>query len=331
MPALLDVRGLQVDFEADTGPVRVLNGMDLTVEAGQSVGVVGESGSGKTVLLRTILGLLQDQWRVGAGAVTFDGQDLRAKTETQMNAIRGAEIALTTPEPRKHLNPLLRIGEQIVNVLRAHKRIDRRAARDMAVHLLRTVGIPAPEERVFSYPHEMSGGMGQRVIIAMALAHSPRLLLADEPTAGLDVTISRQILDLMSTLIRDTGSSLLLVSRDLGVVAHYCQTIAVVYAGQVVETAPVAAFFENPAHPYSRRLLRVATAAHETTPLAGAPAVRERAGALDHMCSFAPRCPIALPTCRQATVPLLRTIGPNRAARCIRAAEILSGTVNPWP
>ena len=204
MPALLDVRGLQVDFEADTGPVRVLNGMDLTVEAGQSVGVVGESGSGKTVLLRTILGLLQDQWRVGAGAVTFDGQDLRAKTETQMNAIRGAEIALTTPEPRKHLNPLLRIGEQIVNVLRAHERIDRRAARDKAVQLLRAVGIPAPEERVFSYPHEMSGGMCQRVIIAMALAHSPRLLLADEPTAGLDVTISRQILDLMSSLIRDT-------------------------------------------------------------------------------------------------------------------------------
>jgi peptide/nickel transport system ATP-binding protein len=170
MPALLDVRGLQVDFEADTGPVRVLNGMDLTVEAGQSVGVVGESGSGKTVLLRTILGLLQDPWRVGAGAVTFDGQDLRTKTETQMNAIRGAEIALTTPEPRKHLNPLLRIGEQIVNVLRAHERIDRRAARGKAVELLRAVGIPAPEERVFSYPHEMSGGMCQRVIIAMALA-----------------------------------------------------------------------------------------------------------------------------------------------------------------
>jgi oligopeptide/dipeptide ABC transporter ATP-binding protein len=267
----------------------------------------------------------------GAGAVTFDGQDLRAKTETQLNAIRGAEIALTTPEPRKHLNPLLRIGEQIVNVLRAHKRIDRRAARDMAVHLLRTVGIPAPEERVFSYPHEMSGGMCQRVIIAMALAHSPRLLLADEPTAGLDVTISRQILDLMSSLIRDSGSSLLLVSRDLGVVAHYCQTIAVVYAGQVVETAPVAVFFENPAHPYSRRLLRVATAAHKTTPLAGGPAVRERTAGSDHMCSFAPRCPIALPTCRQATVPLLRTIGPNRAARCIRAPEIMSGTVNRWP
>jgi oligopeptide/dipeptide ABC transporter ATP-binding protein len=329
--ALLDVRGLQVDFEADTGPVRVLNGMDLTVEAGQSVGVVGESGSGKTVLLRAILGLLQDQWRVGAGAVTFDGQDLRAKTETQMNAIRGAEIALTTPEPRKHLNPLLRIGEQIVNVLRAHGRIDRRVARDKAVELLRAVGIPAPEERVFSYPHEMSGGMCQRVIIAMALAHSPRLLLADEPTAGLDVTISRQILDLMSSLIRDTGSSLLLVSRDLGVVAHYCQTIAVVYAGQVVETAPVAAFFEKPAHPYSRRLLRVATAAHETVPLAGGPAVRERTGTSDQMCSFAPRCPIALPTCRQAPAPLLGNIGTNRAARCIRAAEILSDAVNPWP
>jgi oligopeptide/dipeptide ABC transporter ATP-binding protein len=330
MMALLDIRGLRVDFAADAGPVHVLNGMDLTLEAGQSLGIVGESGSGKTVLLRAILGLLEDPWRVGAGTVMFDGQDLRAKTEAQLNSIRGVEIALTTPEPRKHLNPLLRVGEQIVNVLRAHRRIDRRSARDRAVDLLRAVGIPAPQERLFSYPHEMSGGMCQRVIIAMALAHSPRLLLADEPTAGLDVTISRQILDLMRDLIRDSGSSLLLVSRDLGVVAHYCRSIAVVYAGQVLETAPVADFFDSPIHPYSRRLLRVATAAQGTGSLSGGTAVGGRVAVGAGACSFAPRCPIALSVCRQGE-PALASIGPERTVRCVRAGEILSGAVDPWP
>jgi oligopeptide/dipeptide ABC transporter ATP-binding protein len=330
MAALLDIHGLHVDFAADAGPIHVLNGMDLTLEAGQSLGVVGESGSGKTVLLRAILGLLEDPWRVAAGTVMFDGQDLRAKTEGQLNAIRGVDIALTTPEPRKHLNPLLRVGEQIVNVLRAHKRIDRHAARDKAVDLLRAVGIPAPEERLLSYPHEMSGGMCQRVIIAMALAHSPRLLLADEPTAGLDVTISRQILDLMRDLIRDSGSSLLLVSRDLGVVAHYCQIIAVVYAGRVLETARVPNFFENPIHPYSRRLLRVATAAQGTAPLSGGTAVGGRLTAGAGACSFAPRCPIALSVCRQGEPPLT-SVGTDRSVRCLRAGEILSGAIDPWP
>ncbi len=330
MAPLLDVRGLYVDFAADAGRVPVLNGMDLTVETGQSLGVVGESGSGKTVLLRAILGLLDEPWRVGAGMVMFEGQDLRTRTEAQLNAIRGIEIALTTPEPRKHLNPLLRVGEQIVNVLIAHSRVDRPAARARAVDLLRAVGIPAPEERIFSYPHEMSGGMCQRVIIAMALAHSPRLLLADEPTAGLDVTISRQILDLMRDLIRDSGSSLLLVSRDLGVVAHYCRTIAVVYAGQVLETGPVADFFENPIHPYSRRLLRVAAAAQEAAPLSGGAGSATRIAAEQDACAFVSRCPIALPAC-WAGRPAMVSAAPGRAARCIRAGEILSGAVDPWP
>jgi oligopeptide/dipeptide ABC transporter ATP-binding protein len=321
MTPLLEVRGLDVQFAADAGRVGVLNGIDLVIEPGESVGVVGESGAGKTVLLRAILGLLQPPWHVERGAVVFQGEDLRQKTEAELSARRGRDIALTTPEPRKHLNPLLRVGDQIVHVLRAHRRMDRRAARARAVELLRAVGIPAPEQRVRSYPHEMSGGMCQRVIIAMALAHEPKLLLADEPTAGLDVTISRQILDLMHDLIQRTGSSMLLVSRDLGVVAHYCRKIAVVYAGQVVEIADVETFFADAIHPYSRNLLRAATAAHGAASRAAASTVGARPATRRQACSFAARCPIVLPSCRESPPPLT-SIGAGRGVRCFRGREI---------
>jgi oligopeptide/dipeptide ABC transporter ATP-binding protein len=328
MPPLLEIRGLEVQFGADAGLVPVLNGIDLAVAPGESVGVVGESGSGKTVLLRAILGLLQPPWVVGQGAVMFQGEDLRQKSEAELSAKRGRDIALTTPEPRKHLNPLLRIGDQIVNVLRAHQRIDRRAARQRAVELLRSVGIPAPELRVRAYPHEMSGGMCQRVIIAMALAHEPKLLLADEPTAGLDVTISRQILDLMHELIQRGGSSMLLVSRDLGVVAHYCRKIAVVYAGQVVEIADVETFFTDAVHPYSRKLLRAAAAAHGASSRGAASAVGRRALSYRHSCSFAARCPVVLPSCYESP-PELAAVGPDHTVRCFRRAEITERALTP--
>jgi oligopeptide/dipeptide ABC transporter ATP-binding protein len=325
MATLLDVRGLHAEFAASTGRIRVLNGMDIAVATGEALGVVGESGSGKTVLLRAILGLLRSPWSVGPGEVLFDGQDLMRKTEAELNMLRGRDIALTTPEPRKHLNPLLRVGDQIVNVLKAHRRITRRAARDRAIELLRAVGIPAPEARFASYPHEMSGGMCQRVIIAMALAHAPKLLLADEPTAGLDVTISRQILDLMHSLIQDASSSLLLVSRDLGVVAHYCQRIAVVYAGQVVEVADVGTFFGRAVHPYSRHLLLAATATQDS---ARRPTtVGERSVASDRGCSFAPRCAFALIQCQEERPPL-KTVGNGHAVRCLRSGDIIAGTAD---
>ena len=276
----------------------VLNGVDVTLEAGETLGIVGESGSGKTILVRALLGLLRPPWRTDVGRVLFDGQDLLAKSEDELRALRGRVIALTTPEPRKHLNPLLRIGEQIVNVIQAHSAVSRRAAYARAEELLGAVGIPDPKRRLSSYPHEMSGGMCQRVIIAMALAHSTRLLLADEPTAGLDVTISRQILDLMLDLVRDFDTALILVSRDLGVVAHYCERVAVMYAGQIVETASVPSFFTGAAHPYSRHLIRAAAAARDTS-LVEAMIVRESsARAPDAGCAYAVRCPVALARCR---------------------------------
>jgi oligopeptide/dipeptide ABC transporter ATP-binding protein len=322
---MLEVRDLHVSFLAGTGPVRVLNGAGLSLRAGESLGIVGESGSGKTVLVRTILGLLQPPWHVLNGSVIFNGEDLLKKTEDELRLIRGKAIALTSPEPRKHLNPLLRVGDQIANVLQAHRTMARKEALERAVELLKAVGIPAPHLMVRFYPHELSGGMCQRVIIAMALAHSPKLILADEPTAGLDVTISRQILDLMHDLVRDFNSSLILVSRDLGVVAHYCQRVAVIYAGQVVETAGVADFYAGAAHPYSRHLLRAAAAARDER-RGAAIGLGQRVVFPDRGCAFASRCPIALPLCREEG-PALEPVAQDHLVRCLRRAEVLRGEI----
>jgi peptide/nickel transport system ATP-binding protein len=323
--ALLEVRDLHVEYLRDGDPVRVLNGTDLTIYRGESVGVVGESGVGKTVLVRVILGLLPPPWRVTRGSVLYQGDDLLKRGEKELRAIRGREIALTTHEPRKHLNPVATIGEQIANVIQAHDALRNHEARRRAVALLRMVGIPDPEVRQGAYPHELSGGMCQRVIIAMALAHSPKLLMADEPTAGLDVTISLQVLDLMQSLVTNARSSLLLVSRDLGVVAHYCQRVAVMYRGRIVETADVPTFFARATHPYSRRLLRAAAAARDdrrgsTTP-AGPRAATAGAG-----CPYAPRCPLEIDRCR-AEAPALEPLSPGHHVRCFRKAEIAAGQV----
>jgi len=320
---LLEVKDLRVSFLADAGPVRVLNGTSLSLGSGESLGVVGESGSGKTVLVRTILGLLQPPWQVLEGSVIFNGEDLLKKREEELRHIRGKEIAITSPEPRKHINPLLRVGDQIANVLQAHRDVPRKEAMERAVGLLTAVGLPAPDQMARFYPHELSGGMCQRVIIAMALAHSPKLILADEPTAGLDVTIARQILDLMYDLVRDVNSSLILVSRDLGVVAHYCQRVAVIYAGQVVESARVADFYTGAAHPYSRHLLRAAAAARDER-RGAAIRLGQRVVFPDRGCAFASRCPIALPPCKEEA-PALEPVAEDHLARCLRRAEVLRG------
>jgi oligopeptide/dipeptide ABC transporter ATP-binding protein len=325
---LLEIQDLSVVYHGETGVVPVLNGVDLTLEAGETLGVVGESGSGKTILIKTVLGLLRPPWRIASGRVLLDGEDLLQKSEEELRSLRGRVMASTTPEPRKHLNPLLRIGDQIVNVIRAHSDASRRDALARAEQLLTSVGIPDPRRRLAAYPHELSGGMCQRVIIAMALAHSTKLLLADEPTAGLDVTISRQILDLMHDLVRDFRTSLILVSRDLGVVAHYCERVAVMFAGRVVESADTLVFFKGAAHPYSRHLIRAAAAARDAAHVGGG-SFGERWGALAGAgCSYARRCPLAQSQCHEAP-PRLEPVVPEHLASCFRRAEVAAGRVDP--
>jgi peptide/nickel transport system ATP-binding protein len=323
--ALLEVRNLCVQYMRDAGPVRVLDGVSLVIRPGESLGMVGESGAGKTVLVRAILGLLQPPWHIAGGSILCQGEDLLQKSEAELRQIRGKEIALTTPEPRKHLNPVIPVGAQIANVIQAHSQISRKEALQRAVQLLQMVGIPDPEVRQRSYPHELSGGMCQRIIIAMGLAHSPKLLMADEPTAGLDVTISLQILDLMRDLVRNFNSSLLLVSRDLGVVAHYCQRVAVMYAGHIVEVADVPTFFAQPIHPYSRRLFRAAAAARgESRGVVAALGVRTMAVQVG--CGYAPRCPLKIEQCAQQT-PELEALAPGHLVRCFRQLEVAAGKV----
>ncbi len=319
---LLQVDGLSVSYAGEREAVPVLRDVALTVAAGDTVGLVGESGSGKTVLARAILGLVESPLRLDGGSIRFEGRDLAGLPEEAMRRLRGHHIALTTPEPRKHLNPLMTVGAQIANVVQAHAEMPRAKAMERAVGLLRDVGIPDPATRVAAYPHELSGGMCQRVIIAMALAHQTKLLIADEPTAGLDVTISRQILDQIGDLVARHRTALLLVSRDLGVVAHYCRRVAVMYAGRIVEVAEVGAFFDGPLHPYSRQLLRAATAARHAT--------RGQARATGLLppallgCAYAPRCPIAEDACR-AAVPDLEGRPDGRLVRCRRADAVAAG------
>jgi oligopeptide/dipeptide ABC transporter ATP-binding protein len=323
---LLEIQDLRVAYHGESGVIPVLNGVNLALEAGETLGIVGESGSGKTVLIKATLGLLRPPWRVVSGRVLFEGQDLLRKSEDELRTLRGRVIALTTPEPRKHLNPLLRIGEQIVDVVRAHSDASRTVALARAEQLLTAVGIPDPRRRLLAYPHELSGGMCQRAIIAMALAHSTKLLLADEPTAGLDVTISRQILDLMHDLVGDFRTSLVLVSRDLGVVAHYCERVAVMFAGRIVEAASVPVFFNGAAHPYSRHLIRAAAAARDAgrAPLK---ASGERSGPVrGDACCYVRRCPVALPRCQQSE-PELEPVGGGQLASCFRRAEVAIGAV----
>jgi len=263
-PALLQIDDLHLVYDADRGMRHVLQGVNLTVGDGEVVGLVGESGSGKSVLLAAALRLLAPPWRVERGTVRFRGHDLLSLDERALDAIRGKSIGLALANPRQHLNPILPVGKQLAHVIQAHQPQQSSAAMRRAADLLRLFGIPDPLERLQSYPHELSGGMCQRVVLALAMANAPDLLVVDEPTSGLDVTISVQILDLLRDGVREFHSGLLIVSRDLGVVAHYCQRVAVMQHGRIVEDAPVRRFFDAPLHAYSRSLLRSAAAARDT-------------------------------------------------------------------
>ena len=319
MSALLSVRGLTVRI----GAAVPVDGVDLEVGPGEVVGLVGESGSGKSLTLSAILRLLPAAASVG-GAVHWRGRDLLAMAPAAMRAVRGGEIAAIFQEPMTALNPLLPIGLQITESLRVHLGLQGRAAQRRAVELLDQVGIPEPRHRLTNYPHEFSGGMRQRAMIAIALAAGPKLLLADEPTTALDVTIQDQILMLLLRLRTELGMSVVLVTHDLGVVAETCDRVAVLYAGRVMESAPVANIFRRPSHAYTLGLLRsLPGAGHARTRLSGIPGAPPDPRAVPPGCRFAPRCPLAVEACRIGEKTLL-AVAPGQDSACIRAEAVMA-------
>jgi len=320
MTALLEVRGLRTEFATDAGPFSAVDGVSFEVESGRTLAIVGESGCGKSVTALSIMGLVpKPAGRVAGGSVRFEGTELIGLDKQALQDLRGNAIAMIFQEPMSSLNPAFTIGEQIVEGLLRHKRLSRSDAAERAVAMLARVRIPAPAERFHDHPHRLSGGMRQRAMIAMALACDPRLLIADEPTTALDVTIQAQILELMRTLQQETGTAVILITHDLGVVAEVADDVVVMYAGKVVEQAPVGALFETPQHPYTVGLLG-------SIPRLDAEAVR--LASIDGQvpspfrpepgCSFAPRCPFADERCR-ATPPALRDLGERHLAACWKA------------
>lgn len=258
---VLWVENLRTSFRVGARVNRALDKVSLAMREGETVGVVGTSGSGKTVLARSIMGLVRQPGYIEGGSIRFRGRDLLSMPESALNELRGKEIALIASSPRSRLNPLLDVGKQLANVIRAHQTLSKRQAFDRAVELLASVAIADPERVARMLPHELSGGMCQRVIIAMALSNSPRLIVADEPTAGLDVTVQAQVLELIAKLVHETGTALLLMTRDLGIVAHYCQRVAVLMEGLIIEERPTKDFFSRPQQPHSEMLLEAAFAA----------------------------------------------------------------------
>ena len=318
---LLDVRDLQTAFVRGDSVSRPVDGVSFAIRPGQTFGLVGESGCGKSMTALSLLRLVPEPFgRIVGGQAMFEGHDLAAKTERQMRAIRGARIAMIFQEPMTSLNPVHTAGAQIAEVYRLHQNMSRRQALEGAVEMLRRVRIPDPERRLREYPHQMSGGMRQRIMIAMALACNPALLIADEPTTALDVTIQAQILALMRDLQRDLGTSILIISHDLGVIAEMADHVAVMYAGKIVESATVDSLFAEPRHPYTRGLLRSIPRLSRTSlgrkiePVPGAP---PDPGHYPAGCRFHPRCPFVVPACVEA-VPDLRELTPGHLVRCLR-------------
>ena len=325
MAPILEIDHLTTQIPTRRGLLTAVDNVSLTLDAGESFGIVGESGSGKSMTCRSILRLVPPPGKVTHGQVRYKGQDLLTLSESKLNQIRGKEIATIVQHPMAALNPVLRIGPQIMEAMLAHGVVDsQRVAEERAVDLMRKVGIPAPERRLRDYPHQFSGGMCQRVVIAAALACSPQIILADEPTTALDVTIQDQILKLLVQLQQELHLSLILVTHDMGVVAQNCRRVAVMYAGQIVELAETVQLFRAPRHPYTVGLLNCVPRTDETgemqplKPIPGAPPdlVDPPSG-----CRFHPRCPLADAACKTGTFPL-REIGPNHFSACIKHAEL---------
>jgi peptide/nickel transport system ATP-binding protein len=320
---LLKVRDLVVSFATDQGVIRAVDGVSFDVPKGKTVGLVGESGSGKSVSALAIMGLIpKPPGRIERGSIELGGQELTRLGEKALRGIRGRRIGMIFQEPMTSLNPVFTVGDQIVEAVRAHRSVSRSAARARAIELLVRVGIPAPAERVDAYPHQLSGGMRQRVMIAIALAGEPELLIADEPTTALDVTIQAQILDLLSNLQHELGMSVLLITHDLGVVAEHAHEVVVMYAGRVVERSPASALFGEPLHPYTRGLLlsvpsHPANAGRSRLPTI--PGTVPDLSQLPHGCRFQERCEYVHEACKLEE-PALR--GPEgRRAACVLVAD----------
>jgi oligopeptide/dipeptide ABC transporter ATP-binding protein len=303
--ALLEIRDLTVHFDTDDGPVEAVDGISLDVGRGEIVGLVGESGSGKSVTALAIFRLIRAPGHIAGGAIRFEGRDLLRLPEEEMRRIRGSQIAMVFQSPRTALNPVLTVGRQIDRLYRLHKGVGAAEARRRMLEMLTLVGIPEPERRARQYAHQLSGGMCQRVMIAMALATSPRLLIADEPTTGLDVSIAAQILDLLRDLGRRTGASILLITHDLGVVAGLCDRVAVMHAGQLVETAGVRALFRSPAHPYTRALVRAIPRVDREVTMEPIPGAVPSLLGPPPGCRYADRCPEVREACRRRRPPLV--------------------------
>jgi len=318
---LLDVAGLNIDLPTPGGTRRVVREASFTLDSGQTLGVVGESGSGKTLTALAIMGLLPDG-ATASGAILFEGRDLIGTSETQMQVLRGDRIAMIFQEPMTALNPLQSVGRQIAEPLILHRGMSRAAARGEAVRLLRRVGVPDPERRARAYPHELSGGLRQRAMIAMALSCAPRLIIADEPTTALDVTVQAQILDLIAELREQSDMALILVSHDLAVIAQNCERVLVMYGGMAMERGRTEDVLARPAHPYTKALLQArprlgAPRGEKLKAIAGsAPSADESPGG----CPFAGRCPLTIEACNDAP-PAEIALGPGHAARCIRLEQ----------
>jgi peptide/nickel transport system ATP-binding protein len=324
--ALLEVKGLKTHFQTDDGWLHAVDGVDLAIDAGETLGVVGESGCGKSVTAMSVLKLIpMPPGRIVAGQILWQGRDLVPMATEEMRRIRMKEIAIVFQEPMTSLNPVYTVGEQIGEALRLHEGLSRRAATARAVEMLERVHIPTPQRRVNDYPHQFSGGMRQRVMIAMALSCSPKLLIADEPTTALDVTIQAQILDLLADLKAEFGMAVMLITHAMGVVAEVARRVVVMYAGKVVEQAPVAELFARPRHPYTQGLIRsiprIDTAATHKLRLETIAGTVPKLIAPPEGCRFAPRCRHAVAACTQAT-PALRQVGPGHRAACILDIEI---------
>jgi peptide/nickel transport system ATP-binding protein len=317
---LLEIASLEVIFHGDRGgTTHAVDGLDLSIRRGQTLGLVGESGCGKSVTALAVMGLLPKTSAEVSGRIRFDGAELLALPDRDMRNLRGDRLAMIFQEPMTSLNPSLSIGEQIAESMIRHRGLSRAEARARSIELLQLVKIPSPEQRVDDYPHRLSGGMRQRAMIALALACDPQLLIADEPTTALDVTIQAQILALLRELKASIGIAIILITHDLGVVAEICDHVAVMYAGEIVEYAPVEALFAAPQHPYTIGLLgsipRLDAKTDELAAIEGTvPSMAETPAG----CRFAPRCPFVRERCTQASPPLVE-VGPNHRSRCIRA------------